>query len=117
MVGIKKTIEVRKCDNCGAEDACYHCDCCGADYCFECGFENNMIIKYPHEVHFERSNDLELCVKCNSSPPPKIIPVLKAFQAIINLRKVEDAWHEDFKNKSKKAASKAAEELTKLRKK
>jgi hypothetical protein len=116
MVKVKKEVDERVCDEC-KEHATYHCDSCGADYCFDHGYKEKMIVDYNHGVFFGGSGDLNLCVKCDTTPPPRIIPVVRAFRAVADLRREYEEWHRNFKVREKQIEENAAEEMGKFKKK
>jgi len=116
MVKVKETVETEKCDKCG-KDAGYKCDCCGADFCYDCGYAGKGIIRYVHAVHFSGSEDLRLCVKCDTSPPPELIPTLEAYKAIASLKVEEEKWYEGFRIRAKQAEVIAQQRLEAFKKK
>jgi len=102
--------EVHICDGCGKEEYCHACIGCGVEYCYDC--RKKLMVEYKHSVYASGTGDGDFCLKCNSTPPPKVRDLLYAYYTIKNLKSEEDSWHKDFRKRSD-----MAEEILKQRRK
>ncbi len=91
--------EVHICDACGQEGYCYVCVGCGVEYCYDC--KKTLMADYHHGVCGISDIDGYFCLKCNSTPPPKVKDLLHAYFVIKNLE--QEGWSKDFQMRSKVA--------------
>jgi len=101
---MKKQVTVEKsfCDMCEKEASGYsRCDCCGLDFCYECG--KTELKEYKCAVHFSGSGDVSYCHACDSRLLHNGDKRHAAYRKIASLRNEESGWYKNFEARVKQA--------------
>lgn len=105
---VTKQKEITCCDFCGDEGTYEKCRACGKDVCYEC--QKTQGVEYPHSVYCSGSGDGFYCHSCDKSANDQLH---KAYRAIQALRRENDGFYADFRNRTKAAEDRLKELLGK----
>jgi hypothetical protein len=87
MAKITKTVEVKVCEVCDAQDVYHECTECGRTFCYTCG--KTELVTYKTQMNFCSIDNPEYCLACNTKlrqhPTPE-------FSALLKLRMLDAAY-------------------------